>query len=471
MGYQSNDKTLIDNQFINEFLPSAPDLCVKAYILGLSKCASDDSDNSLEYFASTLKISEDDVISLFKYWEDKGLVQVLSTNPIEVRYLPIVSSGRSIKKFKTDKYTDFNIQVQEMFKERLIMPNEFAEFYDLMERKHIEQPALLEIIHYCVNYKGFNLSPNYVLTVAKDWIREGILTLDAVNKKIADLGLADDNMELILSAMGSKRRVQIEDRELLNKWLNAFGFELNTIVYVVKSLRAKKKRLDVNILDEKLTKYFEMKLMSVSEIENYEKEKDNLYNIAIAINKELGIFYEDLSKEVDTYIIVWLNMGYDFPVLKTIANNCFLSTIKTLEGMNNIIQKLYKLGIVSLDAYNRYLSENLAQDKLIKEVIDAMHLARNVNNADRSFYRVWTVDWSFSHEIIMYGATLTTGTSNAMSYLNKILANWNSAGLKSLDKVKAEKVESNKNDTSFIHNNYTKEQISSFLTNLDEVEV
>ena len=164
-------------------------------------------------------------------------------------------------------------------------------------------------------------------------------------------------------------------------------------------------------------------------------------------------------------------MGYDFPVHKTIANNCFLSTIKTLEGMNNIIQKLYKLGIVSLDAYNRYLSENLAQDKLIKEVIDAMHLARNVNNADRSFYRVWTVDWGFSHEIIMYGATLTTGTSNAMSYLNKILANWNSAGLKSLDKVKAEKVETNKNDTSFIHNNYTKEQISSFLTNLDEVEV
>lgn len=84
---------------------------------------------------------------------------------------------------------------------------------------------------------------------------------------------------------------------------------------------------------------------------------------------------------------------------------------------------------------------------------------------------MWTVDWGFSHEIIMYGATLTTGTSNAMSYLNKILANWNSAGLKSLDKVKAEKVETNKNDTSFIHNNYTKEQISSFLTNLDEVEV
>ena len=469
--YQTSNKTIVDNTFINEFLPKAPDMCVKIYLLGLSKCSSpDDSENSLSYFAETLKICEDDVISLFKYWEDLGLVQVLSTNPIEIRYLPINSNTASIKKYKVDKYTDFNIQVQELFDKRMVMPNEFTEFYDLMERKHMEQSALLELIRYCVNYKGFNLSPNYVITVAKDWIREGVLTLDAVKAKIEELGIADDKMSLILSAMGSKRKVQLEDKELLTKWLSSYGFELNVIIFVIKNLKTKKRRLDVNVLDDYLSKYYEMRLMSIPEIENYEKEKENLYFIAITINKELGIFYEDLTKEIDTYIMSWLNMGYDAETLKTIANNCFLSSIKTLEGLNNIINKLYKLGIVNLKAYQQYLNDNLAVDKKIKEVLENMNLTRNVNNMDRNFYRTWTVDWGFSDEVILYGASLSSGKNNAIQYLNKILSNWNANGAKTLEQVKNSKIEAEPQN-EFIHNNYTKEQIASLLTNLDEVEV
>lgn len=469
--YQTSNKTIVDNTFINEFLPKAPDMCVKIYLLGLSKCSSpDDSENSLSYFAETLKICDDDVISLFKYWEDLGLVQVLSTNPIEIRYLPINSNTASIKKYKVDKYTDFNIQVQELFDKRMVMPNEFTEFYDLMERKHMEQSALLELIRYCVNYKGFNLSPNYVITVAKDWIREGVLTLDAVKAKIEELGIADDKMSLILSAMGSKRKVQLEDKELLTKWLSSYGFELNVIIFVIKNLKTKKRRLDVNVLDDYLSKYYEMRLMSIPEIENYEKEKENLYFIAITINKELGIFYDDLTKEIDTYIMSWLNMGYDAETLKTIANNCFLSSIKTLEGLNNIINKLYKLGIVNLKAYQQYLNDNLAVDKKIKEVLENMNLTRNVNNMDRNFYRTWTVDWGFSHEVILYGASLSSGKNNAIQYLNKILSNWNANGAKTLEQVKNSKIEAEPQN-EFIHNNYTKEQIASLLTNLDEVEV
>ena len=55
--YQSKNQTLIDNVFITDFLPKAPDLCVKAYLLGLCKCStSDDYENSLEYFAKTCKL-------------------------------------------------------------------------------------------------------------------------------------------------------------------------------------------------------------------------------------------------------------------------------------------------------------------------------------------------------------------------------------------------------------------------------
>ncbi len=469
--YQTKNQTLIDNLFITDFLPKAPDLCVKAYLLGLYKCSSaDEQENTLEFFAKTLNVCEDDVVSLFKYWEDLGLVQVLSTNPIEVRFLPINASSMSVKKFRIDKYADFNIQAQELIGERMIMPNDYAEFYNLIESYHIQEKALLAIIKYCVDNKGFNLNPKYIVTVAKDWARDGVATIEQVEEKIAELGVVDDKMGLILSCMGTKRKIQLEDKELLNKWLNSFGFELNVVLFVVKYLKSKKKKIDVNILDDALTKYFEMKLMSVQEIENYENEKENLYTIAIAVNKELGIYYEDLTKEIDSYIVPWVNMGFDVELLKMVADNCFKSSIRTLEGYNNILNKLFRLGIVNINSYLQYINDNLAIDEKIKRILTELNLTRNVNNMDRNFYSIWTSDWNFNDDIILYGASLSKDKSNALQYLNKILSNWNSQGIKTIDNAKNAKIETQET-TAFIHNQYSKEQIKSLISNLDEVEV
>ncbi len=468
--FATENKTYIDNTFINEFLPSAPDMCVKAYILGLSKCnGGNEAENSLEFFAKTLKISEDDVISIFKYWEDLGLVQILSTTPAEVRFLPIISNSKNIKKYKVDKYANFNIQVQEMFEHRMVMPNEFAEFYNLMERHNFEENALIALIKYCVDNKGFNLSPNYCIVVAKNWLKEGIINLEQVSKKIEELGVANENMALILSAMGSKRKPQLEDKELLNKWLNDYNFEMQVIVFVVKNLKSKKRHVDVNVLDEYLTKYYEMKLMSVQEIEHYENEKDNMFNLAKTVNQQLGIYYEDLTNEIEKYVVNWLNMGFNLETLKTIANNCHGTTVRTLESFNNIVTKLFKLGITNLNGYQKYLQDNLAVDSLINEVLQELNLQRKANANDRTFYKIWSVDWGFSHQIILYAASLSKNKANAIAYLNKILSNWNGAGLKTLEEVKAVKIDDK--PTDFIHNNYTKEQIQSLMTNLDEVEV
>ena len=71
---------------------------------------------------------------------------------------------------------------------------------------------------------------------------------------------------------------------------------------------------------------------------------------------------------------------------------------------------------------------------------------------------------------MLYGADLSAGKTNALQYLNKILSNWNGANLKTLEQVKQTKLDDS-DKPEFIHNNYTKEQIASFITNLDEVEV
>ena len=86
----ANNKTEIDNIFINDYLPSAPESCVKVYLYGLYLCSSGETiDNNLSAFAKHLNMEEEDVESAFYYWQEQGLVQVLSTRPIEIRYIPL----------------------------------------------------------------------------------------------------------------------------------------------------------------------------------------------------------------------------------------------------------------------------------------------------------------------------------------------------------------------------------------------
>ena len=79
----------IDAKFLNDYLPVAPESCLKVYLYGLLKCQNSAGyDNTLESFEENLGITKEDVINCFLYWQDQNLVQVLETDPIEVRYLP-----------------------------------------------------------------------------------------------------------------------------------------------------------------------------------------------------------------------------------------------------------------------------------------------------------------------------------------------------------------------------------------------
>ena len=470
--YIINDKTVVDNMFINNFLPDAPDLCVKVYLMGLSKCANSVApDNNITNFANVLNVTEQDVINAFNYWQEQGVVQIISTNPMEVRFMPLNSSLGTIKKFNVGKYTDFNIQVQEILSKRMLTPTEFSEYYNVIEKYHIQPEALIMIIKYCANLKGENVSYPYIITVAKNWEKEGVHTCEDVENKITELGVLDDKVNLVLGALGTKRKVQLEDVQMLNRWLGELDFDLNTIVAVAKRLQLKKIKADINYLNNALTKYYEMRLNSIIEIENYETQKDNMTTLARLIVKGLGLYYEDLSKVIDTYVIKWVQMGYGDDILVKIADYCFKNSIRTLEAYDRVVQKLYKLGIVSLEAFNEYLGDLTAWDDKVRALLERLGIKRYVNEFDREFYRTWTESWGFNEQIIDYATTISVGKSNAMQYMNKILSSWKAKGITTLEQAQSTSNFATSETQVKKSDKYSKEQLNSFFSNLDEVEI
>ena len=470
--------TVLDNNFLNEFLPQSTGEDVKVYLYGLNLCSNpNEEDNNLDTICKILSMTEDQVIKSFSYWQEMGLVQLVSTNPLEIKYLPVRAHSGSAKIRNKDKYSDFNKQIQEIISGRMITPNEFNEYYSLIETYHFEPEALILIARYCTAIKTSSIGYPYILAVAKDFAREGLKTVETVEQKFVEQEKSTKEIKQILDSLGLKREADIDERNLYLKWTNSFGFTHGVILAVAKTL---KKKGGFARLDSVLSKYFEQKLFTMEEISAFSEERDAMFESAKNISRTLGLYYQNLESVVDTYVIDWTNKGFDFATLEYISKFCFTQSIRTLDGMNTVIQKFFKLGVISIEAIVQYIDASIKTDELIKEIFDKCGLIKSVSSYDRDFYKTWTSNWGFSHEQVLMATELTTGKNNPITYLNKVLADLHEQGVSvNAEMIKALKSKPTTNTTStsapekqnYATHNYSKEDLAGVFDSLDDVEV
>lgn len=469
----ANNKTEIDNLFFDNFLPGAPDECVKVYLYGYYLAKNNlEIDNTFEKVAQKLNISELDLETAFRYWEEQGLVQVLSTYPIQVLYKPLKDVISGTRLFKPEKYENFNSQAQELFKgKREISKTEYGEYYDFLERSHMEQEALLMIINYCVESKQKAVGYNYILTVAKNWASDGLLTAKQVEEKLMQMEETSSTLAEILSALGLRRNSFIEEREMYQKWTDGMGFEDDAILFVAKSM---KKKGGFERLNALLEKYFLSGKMSVGEIKHYNETKDATFALAKQINKNLGVYYESLDSEIETYILPWLEMGFEEDALLILASYAFKSSIRSLEGLNGLVQKLFKLGILTVAALNEYLAAVSSEDKKVKKLLEMLNVSRKVNSFDRESYKTWTNNWKMSEQLIEYAASLSADKLAPFPYMARLLASWHESGIKSVDEAKkvAPAAQTKALPKSEVKGrSYSKEDFQAMIQSIDEIEL
>ena len=465
--------TVIDNAFLNEFLPSATGEAVKVYLYGLNLCCNPNiEDNCLDTICKVLSLTEDQVIKAFEYWQEMGLVQLASTNPLEIKFLPIKKHSGGAKIRNKDKYTDFNKQIQQIISGRMINPNEFNEYYSLIETYHIEPEALLLIAKYCTSIKTTSIGYPYILAVARDFANEGLKTTTALEQKFLEHEKSTKEIKQVLDALGLKREADIDERNLYLKWTSQFEFSHSVVIAIAKSL---KKKGGFAKLDALISKYYEQKLFTLEEITSFSDKRESMFETAKTISRNLGLYYQNLENVVDTYIADWFNKGYESETLEFISDYCFKQSIRTLDAMNTIIQKFFKLGLISSSSIEQYISSILKADEQIKEVLDKTGLVRSVSSYDRDFYKTWTENWGFSHEQILLVADASAGKSNPMSYLNKLLADLHEQGVSvSEDIAKALKSTTSKQTTTqnnYATHSYTKQELSAVFDSLDDVEI
>lgn len=469
--------TIIDNTFLNEFLPQATGDDVKVYLYGLTLCNNPNvEENCLDMMTKVLSLTEDQILKAFSYWQELGLVQMVSTKPLEIKFLPVRAHSGSIKIRNKDKYSDFNKQMQAVITGRMMTPIEFNEYYSLIEIYHFEPEALVLIAKYCTTIKNNAIGYPYILAVARSFAADGLKTCETIEQKFIEQEKSSKEIKQVLDALGIKREADIEERNLYVKWTNSFGFAHGTIISIAKSL---KKKGGFAKLDALITKYYELKLFSIDDISAFSQQQESMLEIAKEISKNLGLYYQNLENVISTYVVDWTKKGYDQTTLSFLSNYCFKQSIRTLDGMNVIIQKFYKLGLISIESIEQYIGSILKADENIKQVLEQTGLMRSVSNFDREFFKTWTTHWNFSLDQILLAAKTAEGKVNPMSYLNKILADLYAKGISSDAEIKKHLKSATKTNvqTSAVVQNdfekrpYSTKELSAVFDSLDDVEI
>ncbi|MBQ6980690.1 MAG: DnaD domain protein [Clostridia bacterium] len=425
--------TGVENSFIKEYMAEAPGDAVKVYLYGLYLCSNPDLSIDLQEFAQHLNLSEDTVKDCFNYWEEFGLVSVISIDPFTVKYLPQNSVYSKPRKFKAEKYADFTKGLQALLPDRMISTNEYSEYFTVMETYSIAPEAMLMIAKYCADRKGADITYRYVSKVAKDFGNRGITTVEKVEKELSSYIFRTGEITKILKALSIRRAPDIEDLNYFKKWTTELSFEPENIVFAAKTL----KKSSMAKLDELLLALYSSKSFSKEEIADYCANKQAVYDLTVKFNRTLSIYVDVLDAEVDNYINKWLSYGYKEDALLLIANKLFCDGKNNLKDADDLIERLRGRGIIDLSSVNDYFEEDKKTDEFLRKMLMTCGINRRPNAWDRENLLIWK-SWNFSEDMILQAATLAAGKTSPLPYMNGVLSNWKNKGVYDLNGAKDE---------------------------------
>lgn len=458
----------VENKFIVEYMPYADGDYVKVYLYGLSLAAGKiDADDGLEKMARRLAMDERTVTAAIDYWAEQGLMSWRSDG---IYYHSLRNTRPKIKNYDVDKYQEFNRQIQLYIKERQIAPNEYNEYYALMEKLNLEWQAMVLIVKYCVDLNGSNVSCSHILSVARNLATDGYRTADDVGERLDEFGVYYNDFKRMLSVMG-KKHVDHESIQLYKKWRIEYKFSADVILHVAQNI----KRGGIAMLNEKLKQYHELGFLSADIIDKYEEDRKYLYQLAKSINKAIGVYYDNTDPEIATYIKPWLSMGFETKAILAAADYCMKKDMKRLSDLDAVIRDLFERGLTTEKQVNDSVNYENRYDDKIEKLLKALKIQGAVKDIHRAYYANWTEKWNMPQALIDYAAELSANKANPFAYMNAVLLAWHNSGITDIEKAKsAAPVAGDKASqqpaapTGMVFEKYTEEQLNNLFTQITE---
>lgn len=211
--------TAVDNIFIAEYMCRAPEKCVKAYLYGLMQCSAPDAETDA---ALALSMSEDELLTAFLYWQELGLVTVLSREPLAVQFESLKTAAAPGAAPAPRRYGELIDGVSAILGGRMLVSSELKQLYDWVEAFGLSEPVILELVADCAKGRR-RVSFAYMTREARLWADERIATVADAAAFIARRQELSGGAAALLSRWRITRRPTADELALYEKWTGEWG--------------------------------------------------------------------------------------------------------------------------------------------------------------------------------------------------------------------------------------------------------
>lgn len=241
--YVQGNATLLENEFIDEYMPAANGEYVKVYLLLLRYMGDPSAEPSIARIADTLECTEKDVVRALNYWKKKGLLDYEAKTQ-EIRREPAASASEekeaSGTKSSASKKTvvrstpsqnnrkEFKeiIHVTEQYLGKTLTKTESEAIVYFYDELKMSADLIEYLIEYCV--ENGHKSIHYIKKVALSWADEQITTVEEAK---AVSGQYSRNSYAVLNAYGIKGRAPAAPELVyIRRWNDEYGFSSDLIV-------------------------------------------------------------------------------------------------------------------------------------------------------------------------------------------------------------------------------------------------
>ena len=423
------DSTPIENLFLLEYLPAAPEAFLRVYLYARVLALHPEL-GGLRELARALRMEEDAVYDAFAYWEQQGLARRLSDHPPAYELIPPRAEGLgAVNPMERDYYAyrDFNASLQALFGPKVIESHEYRIANDWLNVLGYDESAVLRLVEYGIATSRSKDSPPNPESVFKrmnklaaKWADEGCRTLEDVEQAIAGQQDAYPIAKAVLKRFNLRRAPSLDEVDCVKRWVGEWRYTEAQILEACGET-TKARTPTFAYLD--------------SILKNRLKDENALWRELSEVLRELDAAQAQPTPDQLAGYAALRNAGFEAETVKLAAVQCHRKKKTRFEDVEWMLRKWAELGLYTRQDAEAYIDEMQRKARRVRDILEACGLERRPGMDDLSLYEAWKS--RHDEAVIDYAAACARGMQVPMKYMDKLLGEWEAEGVRTVAEAEA----------------------------------
>lgn len=451
-------------KWVAEELLKAPSPCAKLYLYGLLRDHAED----VEQIAAETNLSTREVLEGLETLKNLLLV---SDDENVSRYTyqlsPMLPADHSLQSAVYDN-TEFNMQLQALFSDRILSIRDYATFYECKEVYGLPETVILMLAENCIiNHKAKNRLPmSYIRKIGQEWSSEGIDSVALAAEKMESEKDRKDGAREVLRLLGIVRNPSEEEEKLYQKWIKTWGFSFGGIRAAMAGTTSAYKP-SMKYLDKILEDLYSRGKVTKNDITQHFVTTEQTDSTMKKLLSRLGI-YRAVTDDLRNLYSRWRTMGFterEILYAGTIANTRGYGSV---DHVDKLLTGWRMKNLTKLEDIEALLKNDEERKLAAEALLSCAGVTKSITKTDIERYERLVRKYGFSTEIMLYAAECAYGYNSPMKAIETILSGWHDAHITTLAQAQQEHRDhhaklsaAKKNPSRFDERSYSREELDA----------